>query len=157
MRNFRMAMRMYDEVIELDPQVFANQALEKFEMMLVEMHQTEQAYEYARQLIENYSGDPTALAKLAEKIATDPVIPDDLRDLDMAMTAAERAARGASPDEPQGYAIQALVHFHAGRIDEAVRLQRKAFFVARPTIKPEFRRVLESYREVQARQQGTSS
>jgi hypothetical protein len=156
MRNFRMALRMFDEIIELDPLVFANQAMEKFEMMLVDMDQKEEAYAYARQFIENYSGDANALARMAEKIATDPVIPDDKRDMELAMTAAERAAQAANPEEPQAYAIQALVHFHAGRIDEAVRLQRKAFFVAQPSIKPEFRRVLDSYREVQARQQSAS-
>jgi tetratricopeptide (TPR) repeat protein len=156
MRNFRMAMRMYDEIIELDPQVFANFTLEKFEMMLIEMRQREEAYTYARELIETYSSDPNALASLAEKIATDPVIPDDQRDLEVAMQAAERVAAVANPEEPWVYAIQALVHYHAGRIDEAVRLQRKAYFVARPTVKPEFKRVLDSYREAQHRQERVS-
>jgi thiol-disulfide isomerase/thioredoxin len=150
-RNWRMCQKMMDEVIAIDSHVFAGMNLEKFEMMLVDMDNREMAYEFAKKIIKDYAGDVELLGELATKIATDPVIPDEKRDMSVAIAAAETAAKTANPDDPAAKAVQALVHFHAGNVDKAVSMQRQAYFIAHPDEKPDYRRVLETYREAQQR------
>jgi hypothetical protein len=152
-KHWRMAMRHYDDAIQLDKTIFAEVALEKFQTILVDMEDSEQAYAYARKLIADYSDDAEMLAWLAQKIASDPKIPEARRDKAVAMEAAEAAAMAAGPDSPDGMAIRALVHYRKGEVDKAVQLQTKAYFMASPRRKPEFKRVLESYQAAKANAQ----
>lgn len=148
-KTWRMAFRHYDEVIDLDPQVFAETALERFEMMLVDMEDRQEAYKYAREKLmgEHFTEDPGALAMLAEKIATDPKIPREARDLDVALDVAKAMMQLKSDRDPEACATMALVRYHRGELEEAVRLQKRAYFMARPKRKPDFKRVLEAYQE----------
>ena len=152
-KNWSMAMRHFDDAIQLDKSIFAEVALEKFQTILVDMEDSEQAYAYARKLIADYSEDAEMLAWLAQKIASDPRIPEARRDKTVAMEAAQAAAMAAGPESPDGLAIRALVHYKTGEIDKAVQLQTKAYFLASPRRKAEFKRVLESYQGAQAKAQ----
>lgn len=155
-RNWRVATMHYDEVIDLDPQIFADVALEKFEMQLVDMSQKPDAYRYARTLINStFAGDPDALRMLAEKIVSDPAIPEESRDLDIALAAAQAVVAQTGGDSPYAFATLAMVHFHRGEYDDAVELQKRAYFKVRPIFKSEFRRVLTAYQEAQRRAAGT--
>ena len=148
-RDWRMAERHYDKVIELDDRVFAEVALDKFEMLLVDMDDRERAYEYAKTLVtERFNDDGGALGMLAEKIATDPDFTDEMRDLDFALNAAKLGRTRVNPmQEPLALSKIALVHFHRGEIEPALKNQRQAYFRAQPRYKAEMRRVLRDYQE----------
>jgi thiol-disulfide isomerase/thioredoxin len=157
-RNWRLAHRHYDEVIALDDRVFAEVAIEKFKMVLLDMKDIEAAYEYARTglIKERFADDAGALEMLAAEIATDPGIERVSRDLDVAATAARAALELDGMRDPQALSTMALVHFHAGEIDEAIELQTRAYFLAQPQAKSDYKRVLASYREAASRA-GTAS
>jgi hypothetical protein len=152
-RTWRMALRHYDEVIDLDPRVFAETALERFEMMLVDMEDREAAYQYAREKLmgEYFANDAGALGMLAEKIATDPAIPREARDLDVALDAAKAMMQIATDRDPDACATMALIRYHRGEIEQAIDLQKRAYFLARPRRKAAYKRVLEAYQEAAQR------
>lgn len=149
--TYRIALKQYDEVIDLSPTIFADIALERFEMVIADMHEPKNAYAYARDKLmgEFYGSDAEALTQLAEKIAVDPDIRTEDRDLDLALEAATAANKLL--DHPATYASLALVHFHRGETAEAIRLQKIAMFRARPRAKPEYKRVLKTYQEAERR------
>ena len=152
-RTWRMAMKQYDEVIDLSPTVFADVALERFEMMLVDMNDAKGAYLYARETLvgDFFAGDQEGLRMLAEKIATDHRIDTGARDLDLAIEAARSAVRLTGEAVPASQATLALIHFHRGEIDDAIRRQKKAWMLARPRSKAELKSVLKSYQEAAGR------
>lgn len=156
-RNWRLASRQYDEVIKLDAAIFASVALEKFEMLLVDLGDQQQAYEYARTLmLRTFVTDAEALDMLALKIATDPKIPQDKRDLDLALEIAETAHRIAGDLDAPTLAVLAEVRFRRGELDQAIELQKQAYFNAAPRQKAEFKRVLTSYQEAGHRSAGAN-
>lgn len=152
-KNWRMANRHFDEVIKLDGRVFAEVALEKFEMLLDDMNQRDEAYRFAQQeLIGSlFSKDPGALQMLAVKIATDPKLAADpardLQDMDVALAAAEASLRVAGRDDPESLATLAMVYYHRQEVEQAVDLQTQAYFIASPRHKPRYKRVLGSYQQ----------
>ena len=152
-KNYRMANRHLDEVIAMDAQVFAEVALEKFEMLLDDMNQRDEAYRFAREKLigDLFSADPGALQMLALKITVDPKLAADpardLRDMDVALEAAEAAQRATGPDDPESLATLATVHYYRDEVQQAVELQTQAYFIASPKNKPRFRRVLGSYQQ----------
>ena len=148
-KNYRMATKWYDEVITMDPRVFSMIALERFEMLLVDMDEYESAYEYAEEnLIDRlFAADDKALRMLAVKISEDPALSADQRDLDVAALAAERSLELAGSRNPDALACAAGVHFHRGEYQEAIRLQTQAYFNARPTEKAVHKRLLSGYRQ----------
>lgn len=146
-RNWRMANMYYDKVIEFDDAVFAAIAIEKFEMLLMDMDDKEEAYDYARGELVNdrFADDAGALVMLAEKIASDPEIPEAKRDMDVALEAAESAHAQMGRDDPEGMAVVASIYFQRGELDKAISLQKRAYFMAKPKHKADFSRVLEAY------------
>ena len=153
-RTWRMAMKQYDEVIDLSPTIFADVALERFEMMLVDMNDAKAAYLYAREtLVEDFfASDQEGLRMLAEKIATNPRIDPAARDLDLAILAARAAVTLTGEGVPDSQATLALIHFHRGEIHDAIRRQKKAWMMARPRSKAELKTVLKSYQEAAGRE-----
>lgn len=150
-RNFRQCFMHMDKVIKMDKRVFAKKMLLKFEIMLLDMKDPDQAYEYAQTLIEENEDDPNFLVWLAEMIVNDPRIADDDRDLDIAMDAVVAARESFHEEEPTAYSAVAMVHFQLGEIDEAIELQKKAWRIARPFRKDEFWRTLVSYKDAAKR------
>jgi hypothetical protein len=146
-KNWRVAEKSYDEVIALDARVFAPVAIERFEMVAADMDDKEGAYAYARDaLIAGiFAKDAGALRMLAEKIVTDPRL-DRAEDLDVALAAAQQAIAVAGPSDPESLATAALIHFHRGERGEAVELQTEAYFLARPEVKGQYKRVLDGYK-----------
>jgi hypothetical protein len=125
-------------------------------MMLVDMGETDAAYEYAREklLAGHFVDDGEAMGMLAEKIVTDPAIDADQRDLDFALEAAKRGrdlTTGDTNNVPGALATLALVQYHRGDYDEAVQAQKRAYFLARRSLKGEFRRVLKTYQQAEDR------
>ncbi len=82
---------------------------------------------------------------LAEKIGSDPKIPTEARDMDLALELAEAARSVAGRHDPKALATLALVHYRRGELDEAIEYQKQAYFVALPNCKPDYRRDLKVY------------
>lgn len=156
-RNWRMANKHIDDVLAIDPKIFADLTLIKFEMMLIDQGENEAAYAYARQLLKQYADDPNLLSDLAELIATDRRIADGDRDFALALELAEQAATNFSTNEPERYAGPAKIHYFAGQLDEAIALQKRAVRVARPNKKDKYAHDLEIYRDAAERNVARSS
>jgi len=146
-RNWRVASKHFDDVMDMGSNIFASVGLEKFEMLLVDMNDREQAYEYARNGLmgKAFAADAGGLQMLAEKIATDPKIEQSNRDMDLALEAAEASRRLAGDGDATALAVLAKIRFHRGEIDQAVELQKQAYFNAAPRRKAEYKRVLTQY------------
>jgi thiol-disulfide isomerase/thioredoxin len=152
-RNWRMALRHYDEVIELNPRVFADVAIERFNMVLLDMKDPEQAYDYAEhELIgKKFAKDAGAQRMLAEVITLHPDIPDEQRDMDLALTAAENSLALDGPSNAEALRVAALVRYHRGEVKQAVEMQTRAYFLVSPNEKASYKRVLDSYRDAAGR------
>jgi thiol-disulfide isomerase/thioredoxin len=153
-RDWRLANKYYDEVVALDPAVFAAVALDKFEMLLIDKDDPKAASDYARKLMnEEFANDGEALQMLAEKIALDPKVADkSKRDLDLALEISEAARKVIGNDDPTALAGVALIRYNRGEIDQAIELQKQAYFNAVPKAKPAFKRQLEIYQQQGQRQ-----
>jgi len=147
MRNWRQCLRYLDDLIKTDKYAFAPQVLEKFEVLLVDMNEPERAYEYVGQVMNEYADDPELMLWLAEKIVDDPRIPDEHRNLDVALALVQQAQPQLAQNEPDRFAAEAKVRFHRGEYQQAVRLQRKAYFAAPVPQKERYRKVLTTYME----------
>ncbi len=152
-KNWRMAAKQFDDIIALDGRVFADVALERFEMMIVDMADPDAAYAYARDELSGrlFRDDADALCMLAAKITSDPKIKREYRDLEVALEAANRAQQLVERDDPQSLATLALVRFHRGDLQAAIDLQTRAYFIAHPRAKAGYKRVLSSYQEAAQR------
>ena len=152
-RNWRQALKGYDEIIALKPAVFVETALERFDMLLVDMNDRDAAYTYlSEDLIEKqYKGDAGALKLIAEHITSSTTLQPEHRDLDVALVAAEAAAEKFGPRSPEALAVVADVRFHRGEIAEAIDLQKRAWMMARPHEKDGYRRSLDRFNDAKAR------
>lgn len=155
-KDWRMAIMHYDKVIALDSRVFADVAIEKFELLLVDMDDQDKAYDYAERMIrEMYGSDAGALQMLAKDITLNPMYstdPDnDLRDMDVALNAAEASLRVSGKDNPVALGVLALVHFHRQELKKAIDLQFQAYRIVDTRHKPEYKRVLNTYQQAKKR------
>lgn len=157
-KNWRLATQHYTQLLGTDRTVFAEFALEQFEMILLDMDQTAAAYAMAKAFIdEEYSGDARFLMDLALRIAGDPRIPEEKRDFTVAFRAAGAAAELLPADDPRRLSTLAAVNYHAGKVAEAITLQRSAWRLARPELKERLRRDLEMYQAAQRRSEGAGT
>jgi thiol-disulfide isomerase/thioredoxin len=151
-KNWRMAMKHYDEVINLDARIFATIAIERFDMMVRDMGDKDEAYAYAQTLMaDKFASDAGALRMLSQKIATDPHIDAANRDMDVALQGAEKALAIAGPNDAEALAGLALVQFKRGDVAKAIDLQKQAYFNANPKTKPGYKRTLTTYQEAAQR------
>ena len=148
-RNYGDAYGHMDEVIELDNGVFAQVAIDKYRMMAADQKDAAGASEWAGEMVAMYGNDAGALAMIAEVTSADP--DDSLRNLDVARRAADRMLAKAGARDPEALAVSALVAFHAGDSDRAVREQMTAWMTASPDMKPDYKRALDIYRGQAAR------
>ncbi len=143
-RNFGDAYRHMDDVIELDNGVFVQVALDKYRIMASEQNDSPSADMWAAEMITMYSDDPGALGMIAEMTAADP--DDEVKNLGAARKAADAMITKSGPRDPDALAVSAMVAFHEGDSDRAIREQMQAWMAANPDMKPEFKRNLEIYR-----------
>lgn len=157
MRNFSMAERHYKEVVELNSKVFFREAIEIFEMRLVDMRKPEEAYQYLLEdYLPKYAADSMALTAVAEKIATDPEIAAEHRSMEAALQIAQAAVGVAEGRfKPAALATLAQIHHANGDLQKAVEFQREAYFVARPDVKPGYRQTLDQYQRLLRRGQAS--
>jgi len=153
LRNWNQATRYYNQVLDLDARVFALVSLDIYEMLLVDMNAEDEADEFARKLLQQYSDDGGFLVHFARKVATDPAISDEKRDMDLAMKAANRAGQVLGSSHPDGLAVRAEINYLLGNYEKAVTFQRRAWMFANPQHKARFERRLNAYRDAQSRSQ----
>ncbi len=153
LKNWRMALKWYDEVIAMDPRVFAPIAMERFQMMLMDMRDREAAYEYARDALigQMYADDAGALRMLAVIITESPQLSAAQRDLDVAIDAALLSLELDGRRSPDALSCVAGVHFHRGEYDDAIGLQTQAYFNAKPSQKAAHMGLLKGYQKSAAR------
>lgn len=151
LRNWTEASAYYTKVMAADAKVYAPVGLDIFEMYLIDKKDPVAAYALADGFITAYAKDGAFLRSLAEKIAADPKIPQAERNFDMAKKAAQAARTALGENDTRGMATLAMVHYHAGEIDQAIELQKRAYFLAAPKSKEEYRRALNKYQDAQAR------
>ena len=152
-KNWRMALKWYDEVVAMDGRVFAPVALERFEMMLVDMSDREAAYQYVRDTLigQIFADDAGAMRMLAVVITENPQLAAAQRDLDVAIEAALLSLELDGRQNPDALSCAAGVHFHRGEYNDAISLQTQAYFNARPSEKAAHRGLLDGYQRSAAR------
>lgn len=147
-RNYRQAYTHLDKVIEMDPKVFSSVVLQRYELMLTGEKDPAAATEYLAEKIEEYGPDAGSLEEFATALVNDP----DLRprNLELAAAAAE-AMNDAAPNRPDSLAVLAMVQFAQGDAAAAIENQQRAWMMADPSVKAEFKKVLDQYRTVSQR------
>jgi thiol-disulfide isomerase/thioredoxin len=142
-RNYRQAYTHLDKVIEMDPKVFSSVVLQRYELMLTGEKDTEAATAYLSTKIEEYGPDAGSLTEFATALVNDP----DLRprNLELAAAAAE-AVNAAAPNQPDSLAVLAMVQFAQGDATAAIENQQRAWMMADPSVKAEFKKALDQYR-----------
>jgi len=142
-RNYRQAYTHLDKVIEMDPKVFSSVVLQRYELMLTGEKDTEAATAYLSTKIEEYGPDAGSLTEFATALVNDP----DLRprNLELAAAAAE-AVNAAAPNQPDSLAVLAMVQFAQGDATAAIENQQRAWMMADPSVKAEFKKARDQYR-----------
>lgn len=145
MRDWPVCERYLDQIIELKPYVFNKTALKKFRILLLDKGSVEDAIAYAQgDFLATYGDDIETLGMLSEMILTDAqvqrVAPDKLKPL-----ALEIAMAGTDEADPDSLRVLAMALHHNGQVQEAIDVQKRAYFIAEPEDKAEFKRVLDSY------------
>ncbi|MDG2201560.1 MAG: redoxin domain-containing protein [Phycisphaerales bacterium] len=157
LKNWGQYDDLTNEVIQRDPRIFYFLVLDRFMVIMNEQKNPAKAYEHAQEAIDSYPDDPELLSWLAIMIANEPKIPDAQRNLDIALEAAQAARVNGRPGDPRFLMSEAIVHFQRGDVDKAVVMQEKAYFMAKPRKKGEYRPKLEEFRKKQAELQASST
>ena len=147
-RDWAHAHRQLDKVIEIDPWVFSDQALEKYKLLLIEQEQPEKASAFLDMQIKVYGDKPDVLADIARMLVDDPDLPS--RDQAAAARAITALALVQGEKDPVVLEVLALVAFRKGDVNSAVRNQFQAWMAADPDMKPAYKLVLDKYKKEQA-------
>lgn len=155
MRDWQAYDNYVSQVIELSPRIFADVAIKKFRVLLLNKGDVAGAIAYLTDEFSNtYADDAETLSKLAEMILTDSTIlkaaPEELKPV--ALDLAEQAAD--SSNEPDAMRVYAMALYQNGRAEEAIAVQKKAYFMVEPEQKEEYRRLLEQYQSQTAKRAG---
>jgi thiol-disulfide isomerase/thioredoxin len=144
-RNFRDAMRHYDSIIELDPKVFGDVAVRKYEKMLSDVKDKPGARAWGEQMLQRFGGDPLTLAELSGTILYSDEIKD--RDYELASKAVEAMSRTLPENNQLLLRVRASVLAAQGQYDEAQEFQYKLWMAAPSEYKADYKRQLDEYRK----------
>ena len=142
-RNFTEAYRRFDEAIALSPVVMYDAAAERYRTILVDEKNEEAARAYARRMIGMYESNAPALRDLALMLATDASLPTN--DIETAQMASEKLTAIAQAGDPDAFKVAASVAYAKGDFQAASELQRKAWRIAPPEAKAEYKSALDAY------------
>jgi len=144
-KNYKDGYKRFDEVIALDPAIFAPIAIEKYDVMLNVEGNEAGAKAYAAELLKGLValGDAAALRDLAVALSSDPA--NKSYDYDLAMQAAEAMLKIAGKNDPTALATVAGVEYARGEFAKAVDSQKKAYRIASPSRKAAFKATLDAY------------
>jgi thiol-disulfide isomerase/thioredoxin len=119
------AVTVIETLIALDPDQFAYLSGDKFRLLLTKLRDTERAYAYAREVVAASADRAEVLNSIAWAIV-DPESKVEKRDLELAMSAAERANLLAHDTEASYLDTLARVYATQGNFAKAAALQQKA-------------------------------
>jgi thiol-disulfide isomerase/thioredoxin len=142
-RNFAEAYRRFDEAIALSPAVMYDAAAERYRTILVDEANEEAARAYARRMVEMYESDAPALRDLALMLASDASLPSN--DLEAAQMASDKLTTVAQAGDPDAFKVAAAVAYAKGDFAAASELQRKAWRIAPPEAKADYKTALDAY------------
>ncbi|MBU3728260.1 MAG: redoxin domain-containing protein [Phycisphaerales bacterium] len=142
-RNFTEAYRRFDEAIALSPVVMYDTAAERYRTILAEERNEEAARAYARRMLGMYDNDAPALRDLALMLATDASLPSN--DVETAQAVADRLSAIAQAGDPDAFRVSAAVAYAKGDFQAASELQRKAWRIAPPEAKADYKSALDAY------------
>jgi len=144
-KNYKDGYKRFDEVIALDPAIFAPIAIEKYGVMLNDEGNEAGAKAYAAELLKGLVtlGDAAALRDLAIELSSKPA--NKSYDYDLAMQAAEAMLKVAGKNDPVALATVAGVEYARGDFSKAVESQKKAYRIASPSRKAAFKSTLDAY------------
>ena len=142
-RNFTEAYRRFDEAIALSPVVMYDTAAERYRTILAEERNEEAARAYARRMLGMYENDAPALRDLALMLATDASLPSN--DVETAQAVADRLSAIAQSGDPDAFKVSAAVAYAKGDFQAASELQRKAWRIAPPEAKADYKSALDAY------------
>ena len=130
-RDFRAVVGCIDELLALDPAQFASYAGGKFQTLLLDLKQPEEAYAFARAALTGVAkDDPSALGQIAYVIVfmSGDVVAEELA---VARAAATRANELAKGERPGILDTLARVHFLLDELELALETQAQAVAKAR--------------------------
>lgn len=133
------AQRKRDEIAQE-----GNKLVRKFAELMRKDKNYEEAYKVAKQVGEHPEADSNNLNAIAWMIAT--TTETEHRDLDLALTYAERAAK---LDEREAGTLDTLakIHFEKGNVAKAVEIQTEAVNKAEPEMKESLTKTLDEYKK----------
>ena len=144
-KNYKDGYKRFDEVVALDPGIFAPIAIEKYRVMLNDEGNEAGAKAFAAELLKGLVvlGDASALRDLAVALSSDPT--NKSYDFDLALQAAEAMLKVAGKNDPIALSTLAGVDYARGDFAKAVESQKKAYRIASPTRKAAFKATLDAY------------
>ncbi|MEE2680818.1 MAG: TlpA disulfide reductase family protein [Planctomycetota bacterium] len=154
-RDWRMAHRQIDGLLEIDPWVFSDTIFTKYKIYLIEQEDPETAHAYmARQITEVYTSKPDVLSDILYNLLTDP----ELAGADPALQdqAIEALSASYGMENPKFLSLLAFKSHKEGNLSEAVELQYKAYMAAEGDQREEMRSVLDAYKAEESRRKGSS-
>lgn len=142
--NFSQATTHYDAALALGERVMFDAALEKYEMLAVQQADAAAAKAWATACLDTYGDSAPELTSLALYLATDTGLTD--HDLESARAAAAKAVEATTESDAEALAALARVQFLQGDAEAAYATQRKAYRVASPEAKAQFKADLDGYK-----------
>ena len=127
---------------DVDARVFADQQIDYMVSLLTEQGQVDQGMAYITGCIERYADtDPDMLGMIAERLATEPSLPDDSRLFVLAEKAAKASFDSADNPEAKARALVRMseVHYKQGKGQQAVDEAKKAYRIAPSNVKADFK------------------
>ena len=132
-------------VIDINPKRFGQYAIWKYDA-LVRGGQAEQAAQWGREAVKGFLADSDqALNGLAWRIV-DPDVEGEARDLELALSAAQRADEVSGHANPSTIDTLARVYFLKGDLGRAIELQQKAAGLAEGALKTDLEQRLAEYK-----------
>jgi thiol-disulfide isomerase/thioredoxin len=153
MNNWDQYYTLSDKVIEIDPLVFYYLHMDRFDVELMDRDNSDKAYQNAIAMSVNRQDDPELLSWMAEHIALSPSIPDDKRNLDVALALVKSARNAGGTKDTAMMVSEAKIRMARGEVDQAVKLQRKASWSAPESRKDEYERLYQEYKSEAAQVQ----
>jgi hypothetical protein len=144
-RNYRDALRHYDSIMELDPLVFGDIAVRKYETLLVEVKDKAAARAWGERMLTKYGADPVTLTELCLTVLYADEIKE--RDYDLANKCVEAVGR-VVPESSQLYLrLRASVLAAQGQFADAQEFQYRLWMSAPAEYKADYKRQLDDYRK----------
>ncbi len=150
--NWGPAMSALEGAIEKNPGNPSLQ-LQKWEMLLLDMTESDEAYTYGEKLVSKNWDNAMLLNQVAWTVVDDQRV--KTRDLKFAMRVAERAALLSDHEDGAILDTLARAYYESGQLAQAVEWQRKAVKFSAGEMKAELQKALDKYEAQLGKKKGT--